>query len=309
MAFDIKFKEKNNFEKKSNKEINICLSEHVESKYDKSINSDSFNNSELPKEGHHIYFITTKRRNADIFIDAISPDNLLLINSRLKKSDILDKIENKIIVVNYSKDYDIIEVRNHSKVIVADNYVILGSGNVSVNARIEKYIIFNNKDLAEKIKDEFDKKKNSLFSPKIAKQIKINLPQQNKIQFYYQNRNLCPLYVINEIEKVEQIKYIEITGFRINKKSIFYLDKFNTSYFFSDSMKYMVQDVFKMLYERNCTFNNYHQKTVLVRTENNYYTITSSNNIDTEDNLDYLAIENNKQVFNDLLKCQEEKEI
>ena len=68
----------------------------------------------------------------------------------------------------------------------------------------------------------------------------------------------------------------------------------------SDSIKYMVKDVFVLLYDRKAKFDNYHQKQILIQTDTNNYIITSSNNINTDDNLDYLLIENNLILYNSI---------
>jgi len=62
----------------------------------------------------------------------------------------------------------------------------------------------------------------------------------------------------------------------------------------------MVKDVFVLLYDRKAKFDNYHQKQILIQTDTNNYIITSSNNINTDDNLDYLLIENNLILYNSI---------
>jgi hypothetical protein len=132
--------------------------------------------------------------------------------------------------------------------------------------------------------------------------VKVNLPAKDENIFYYKNRNFTPKNIIETIDKHETIDSIIVIGYRISKRGISYLNKFkkNVFYRFSDSIKTMTPDIYRMLSFKNLKLKNYHQKCILVKTDSNNYVISSSNNFTTDDNLDYTFIENSHYLLNEI---------
>lgn len=137
--------------------------------------SNNLENQLLPKENQIFFIKTSLSRSLVNFVSNIQPNETLLFCSRLNKKS-FDILKNKNILgiglsekvlqnnpdfYNEVKKETIIKLKNnHSKMLlfnVDDNfYIISGSGNASINARIENYIIENNKEKYNQIKNFFE---------------------------------------------------------------------------------------------------------------------------------------------------------
>ena len=130
---------------------------------------------ELPKENEIIFLTTKNARSLVNFVKDKNLDECYLFCSRLDKKSfeiIKDKnlkgiglservLQNNPEFYNQVTKQTIVKLNNnHSKMILfkIDNnfYVISGSGNASINSRIENYIIENNQDKYLQIKNFFE---------------------------------------------------------------------------------------------------------------------------------------------------------
>jgi len=142
------------------------------------INPDSFSvikefsEVKMPLIGHQSFVLTTLNRS---FFDLLqNPDEVLVFCSRLNLKE-FKKIENynllgialsqRVLENNENLYNEVLKKttlkfkNNHAKILLfkkQDNYyVIEGSGNPSINARNEFYIIHNNEELYSQIKKMF----------------------------------------------------------------------------------------------------------------------------------------------------------
>ncbi len=139
------------------------------------IESNDFENVILPKE-NQIVFLTSKNARSQVnFLLNKNPKETYLFCSRLNKKS-FEIIKNKNLKgiglserviqkdpVFYNEVSNFTKVKlknNHSKMVLFnienDFYVISGSGNASINSRIENYIIENNKSKYLEIKNFFE---------------------------------------------------------------------------------------------------------------------------------------------------------
>lgn len=134
---------------------------------------DRFKEVKLPTTNNQCYILTTKRRSpADIILD-LKVEEAYIFCSRINKNELekFTKIKgiglservlqkNEVLYRHISNSINIKFKNNHAKIIIFkienNHYVLEGSGNPSVNARNEYYILSNNKKLYNLIKNTFN---------------------------------------------------------------------------------------------------------------------------------------------------------
>lgn len=129
----------------------------------------------IPKKGKQSFILTNKRSNPFEILDKIKVDEILVFCSRINKKQ-FEEIKNlNIIGIGLSnrvleKDPELHQSiknktvlkfeNNHSKMTLIksnENYIVIeGSGNPSINARNEFYIIHNSKQMYNLIKKSFE---------------------------------------------------------------------------------------------------------------------------------------------------------
>lgn len=163
------FKVKKDFKKKCYVNISSKTNENI------FVKENELQNVKLPRENETIFLITSKSRSLVNFLINKNPNEIYLFCSRLNEKS-FNIIKNKNLKgiglserVLEKKPNFYTEVssvtklkfkRNHSKMLLfkIDNnfYIITGSGNASINSRIENYILENNKQKYNQIKSFFE---------------------------------------------------------------------------------------------------------------------------------------------------------
>jgi hypothetical protein len=136
--------------------------------------NNNLENQILPEKNEIFFVITSLSRSLVNFVSNKNTNQTLLFCSRLDKKS-FEIIKNKNLIgiglservlqnnpdfYNEVKKSTIVKIsNNHSKMLlfnIEDNfYIISGSGNASINSRIENYIIENNEEKYNQIKSFF----------------------------------------------------------------------------------------------------------------------------------------------------------
>lgn len=147
---------------------------------------------------------------------------------------------------------------------------------------------------------------------------KFDLPKKNKHIFLIEDNGVSIFDVLHNINEKEKIEDIHIISFRISKTDLTTLEnmKFNfkIKLLLSDSIPSMVKGTFEYLKDNvNFTtkYQNIHEKSTFVKTENNHYFITSSGNFNPDGKIEFISIFNSKEVYNLLMPkiWKKEKEV
>lgn len=138
--------------------------------------------------------------------------------------------------------------------------------------------------------------------------IKVNLPDENENIFIIEENGLSIFDVVQNIRNNEVIKDLHIISFRISKKDLSTLEDFDfdfkTKLLLSDSIPSMVVGTYNYLLDNkkfDVEYKNIHEKSTFVKTENNYYFITSSGNFNPDGKIEFISIFNSKEVYNLLM--------
>lgn len=142
----------------------------------------------------------------------------------------------------------------------------------------------------------------------------LKLPDKNKTIFIFQYNGMTPFDIILFILKNEKIKYLEINSFMISIKAVKQLQELRfkdyiENIFFRINALILkngssVESVFKT---ENADFINSHMKLFLIQTQNNKYVIQSSGNFTFKHDIEFITIQNNKELFNKLKQNGKEK--
>lgn len=157
--------------KKKNRKTYILYGSKIKS-FDCTLLDDKI--GQLPNVGQFIFFTTKKNRSSSLFVEEIAKygkiDECYMIVSKLKQDIAIDlnkKFGVKIGVSNSLSKSIIFDSRfmkhiknNHAKMIIAKSgsnfYVIEGSGNPSINARREFYLLSNDEQNYNLIKSIYE---------------------------------------------------------------------------------------------------------------------------------------------------------
>ena len=139
------------------------------------LTSNDLEKISLPKEKQTLFLRTKKARSIVNFILKINPKETYLFCSRLNKKsfDILKEknlkgigLSERVLQNNpefYKEVKNQIKVKlnnNHAKILLFqienDYYIVSGSGNASINSRIENYVIENSQEKYQQIKLFFE---------------------------------------------------------------------------------------------------------------------------------------------------------
>ena len=160
-----KFKKKDFFKKeKKNKSISYIVSENNENKNFK-VFKDVLELKEipLPKE-NEMFFIRTKRARPSTNLIPNNATGVYIFCSRIKTKYLNNNVQGILIQDKIYKSEKINETdlnaksaNNHTKMIIFKlngiSYVISGTGNPSINARIEMYVYEQNENLYNELKN------------------------------------------------------------------------------------------------------------------------------------------------------------
>lgn len=146
---------------------------------------------------------------------------------------------------------------------------------------------------------------------------KFDIPEKNKQIFLIEDNGVSIFDVLHNINEKEKIKDIHIISFRISKTDLTTLERMNFDFkiklLLSDSIPSMVKGTFEYLKENSnfeTEYKNIHEKSTFVKTDRNYYFITSSGNFNPDGKIEFLQVFNSEEVYNLLLPeiWQEKKE-
>ena len=115
-------------------------------------------NLSLPRNNESIFLLTSRVRNPDLLIKNIEQKEgireLIIFASRIDGCTFLDKCDYLITSRDYNKNK---RFRVHAKIIIVNNFIILGSGNLNkTNAGIEQYLIINSECLKKQLRTELE---------------------------------------------------------------------------------------------------------------------------------------------------------
>lgn len=137
---------------------------------------------------------------------------------------------------------------------------------------------------------------------------KIDVPKKDENSFFVEDNGRSMFDAIYSISQNEKILDLSIISFRISKADLSTLKLMNFDFkiklFLSDSIKTMVVGTFNYLVDNTnfeTRYDNYHEKSVFVRTENNYYFLTSSGNFNPDGKIESLYFFNSKELYENLL--------
>lgn len=137
---------------------------------------------------------------------------------------------------------------------------------------------------------------------------KIDVPNKDENSFFVEDNGRSMFDAIYSISQNEKILDLSIISFRISKADLSTLELMNFDFkiklFLSDSIKTMVVGTFNYLIDNpnfETHYDNYHEKSVFVRTENNYYFLTSSGNFNPDGKIESLYFFNSLELYQNLL--------
>jgi len=297
----IEFKHKSfKLDKEKNRELYFNFQTFVNSKKNFFKEVKKINEIEIPKEGtHNEYLLTRKNDAANVILHVAEKINyfglIYIFGNRFVDNEKLLAFEKIKVIAPQRANLENCEnslIRNHAKIFILNDLVILSSANVSPNnSDIEQYILIRNKKFSDELKNEIE---NKLYSNKINLSLnhKIEFPKKKGTLFFsLVNRGYSPREVFEKYIKKNNPKNIKIATFGITKKDIYFFNKYNVFYILSSTIKYFNKEIYMKLYKyENKKYIRHHYK----RLDVDNYIIHSSNNVSTKDNLDFMLIEKNR---------------
>ena len=138
----------------------------------------------------------------------------------------------------------------------------------------------------------------------IKKLKKISLPNCGKSKIILINRNFSGYEALLNIHINEKILSVIILSYWISVKTSEKVHQIcdDVKIIAANNLKMATRSKFDYYKDKNLKLTDIHAKFQLIKTNSNYYVISSSANFGTIDNLDFVIIQNNKNLYKKLCR-------